>query len=67
MLRSVHQSNAQQRRPYPFVSAQALREAVKSQMHENSDSATHAASGRDWVRGWDDWKKEGPEPGPAAS
>ena len=21
--------------------------------------------GKDWVRGWDDWKKEGPEAGPA--
>jgi hypothetical protein len=33
---------------------QALRGHVQQQMADNSDSAAHASSGQEWVRGWDD-------------
>ena len=36
-------------------------------MAENSEPAAQAVSGKEWVRGWDDWKKEGTAEGPAAA
>jgi hypothetical protein len=37
---------------------QALRNHVQQQMVDNSEPATHAASGKEWVRGWDDGSKQ---------
>lgn len=45
---------------------QALRSHVQQQMAENSDSSTHAAAGKDWVRGWDDGSQQ-QQPAGAAS
>ncbi len=46
---------------------QSLREHVKHMMDENRHEAAAAVAGKEWMRGWDDWKKEGPAPGPAVA
>ncbi|KAK9813019.1 hypothetical protein WJX72_007626 [[Myrmecia] bisecta] len=38
------------------VAFQALLEHVRQQLKDNAAAATRADPGKEWVRGWDDWK-----------
>jgi len=52
---------------YTSFGVQSLRGHTQRMMAENSEPAAQAVSGKEWVRGWDDWKKEGTAEGPAAA
>ena len=36
---------------------QMLREDVAKQLKSNVDAGAHTPAGKEWVRGWDDWRK----------
>ena len=52
--------------PAPLRGAQLLQQHVRQQMRDVQLGAQTPA-GKEWVRGWDDWKQAGPTPGPAVA
>lgn len=46
---------------------QALQQHVAAMLEENRHQSAATAGGKEWLRGWDDWKEEGPAPGPGVS